>query len=94
MTKTTKFEIGKTYKSKGGEPWEVTGSCKKGFMAKDENGVEFAFTPEGWFSAVPGAMCDLIWEEQPQEQPQGQSQEHPSPLRAAPAKPADTGSRT
>ena len=76
MTKTTKFEIGKTYKSKGGELWEVTGSCKKGFMAKDEKGYEFAFTPEGWFFNVPGANCDLIWEEQPQDQPQDQPQEH------------------
>ena len=70
MTKTTKFEIGKTYKAKGDELWVVTRSCKNGFMAKDEKGVEFAFTPEGWFFNVPGAKCDLIWEEQPQEQPQ------------------------
>ena len=76
MTKITKFEIGKTYKSKGGELWVVTESCKNNFTAKDESGAEFAFTPEGWFFNAPGAMCDLIWEEQPQEQPQGQSQEH------------------
>ena len=57
---------------------------------RTKRAYEFAFTPEGWFFNVPGAKCNLIWEEQPQEQPQEPTLPSPQkqkPPNSSPSKP-------